>query len=156
MEKRTKQRRLPRLDTKAVLNNLCQVCHIVRNKVCQLAVFAMVPNLFNRIQFRRISRKPFHVHTITESALQPTHAAAMNHPSVDHQNDARREMLQQGSDKSLKIIGTDILVHNRKIQSQPTAFWRAGQYCDSRQPIPSIPTAQNRREPMCGEPSVEA
>ena len=57
MKIRTKQILLPRLDIKAVFNGLGQVCHIVRNNVGQLAIFAMVPNLLNRIQIRRIARK---------------------------------------------------------------------------------------------------
>lgn len=145
MKKRTKQILLPRLDIKAVFNGLGQVCHIVRNKVGQLAVFAMVPNLLNRIQFRRISRKPLRLNTMAESALQPANPTAMHHPAVDNQNDARGEMLQQVSDKCLKIIGTNIMALNRKIQSQSMTFRRTRKRGDGRQPIPAIPTAQDRR-----------
>lgn len=48
---------LHRLD----METLCQVIYVVGNTVGQLAVFAVVPNLFNRIQFRRISREPLDI-----------------------------------------------------------------------------------------------
>ena len=148
MKERTKQMLLSRLNTQAFFNCLCQVFHSVRDKVGQVAVFAMVPNLLNRIQFRRIRRKPFHVNTITESALHPANTTAMHHPSVNHKDDPLGKMLQQVGDKRLKIVGSNIMVFNRKIQSQTTAFRRACQHRDGRQPIPAIPTAQNRCLPL--------
>lgn len=69
----------------------------------------------------------------------------MDHPAVDDKYDARREMLQQISDECFKIIGTNIVAFNRKIQSQAMAVRRTCQCRNHRQAIPAIPTAQDRR-----------
>jgi hypothetical protein len=45
VKKRTKQILLPRLSSKALFDGLGQVFGILRDKVGQLAVFAMVPDL---------------------------------------------------------------------------------------------------------------
>jgi len=148
VKKRTKQILLPRLSSNALFDGFCQVFHVVGNKVGQLAVFAVVPDLLVRIQFRRIGRKPLHINPIAKSGLQTPHPAAMDHPPVNHKNDSCREMLQQISHKRLKIVGTNIVVFNRKIQPQTAAFRRAGYGRNHRQPIPAIPTAQNGRLPF--------
>ena len=129
----------------ALFDDLCQMSHILRDKVSQLAVFTIVPDLLIRIQIRSVCRQPFHINTPTETALQFTNATAMHHPSVDDENNSHREMLQQVSNERLKIPGTNIMVLDRKIQPQATAFWRETQCRDDRQAIPAIPTAKNRR-----------
>jgi len=102
-----KQMRLFRLNTETLFNGLCQVLRVIGNKVRQ-AVFAMVPNLFNRIQFRRISRKPLDIDPPAQSDFQFPHPAAMDHPSVEDQKDSCREVLQQISNEPFKIIGPNI------------------------------------------------
>ena len=152
VKKRTKQILLPRLSSKALFDGLGQVFGILRDQVGQLAVFAfaMVPNLFNRIQFRRISWKPLDIDPPVQSDFQFPNSAAMHHPSVEDQKDSCREVLQQISDEPFKIIGPNSVVFNRKIQSQTVTLRRAGQRRQDRQSSPAIPTAQNRRLPFGG------
>ena len=127
------------------MDSLGQVLHVVGNKVSQLAVLAVVPDLPVRIQFRWIGREPLDIDVAAKSGLQFPDPAAMDHPSVDDKNDARREMFQQISDERFKIVGTNIVVFNRKIQSRVMSFRRAGQCRNDRQAVPAIPTAQNWR-----------
>ncbi len=148
MKKRTKQILLPRLTYKAPFDGLGQVFCIVRDKVGQLAVFAVVPDLLVGIQFRSVRRKPLHINSAAKPSLQLPCPAAMDHPPVNHKNDSAWKMFQQIGHKIYKIRRTNSVAFNRKIQPQTAAFRRAGYGRNHRQPIPAIPTAQNGRLPF--------
>lgn len=94
VKKRTKQILLLRLNHHTFFNSLGQMRRILGDKVGQLAVFAVVPDLLIRIQLRGICRKPFHLDTATKPVFQVTHSAAMDHPPANHKNDAVGEMPQ--------------------------------------------------------------
>jgi len=123
---------------------ISQMCNVIRYKIRQLAVFAVVPDLLNRIQLRCIGWQPFHVDTFSKPFSKPANAAAMNHPTVDDKDDALGKMQKQFSNKVLKIVGTNIGVLHSKIQSKPTFSRRHTDRRYGRQSIASVPAIMNR------------
>ena len=127
-----------------------QMIDILRDKIGQLAILAIVPDLFDRIQLGSVSRQPFHIHASAEPPLEPPNAAAMNHPTVNDQNYAFRKMNQQLGHKGFEIFSANIGILYGKIQSQLSSIGRDTDRRDHRQPIPTIPTVMERCSPFGG------
>lgn len=143
MKKRTEQILLLRLAAQRGIKDSGQMVDVVRYKIRQLAVFAVVPDLLHRVQLRCIGRQPLNLNT-AKPFLQSFGTATMNHPAINHKDYTFREMHKQPGNKIFEIIGTNIGILYRKIQAQILSFRRDAdsRYC--RQPVTPVPTVMNR------------
>jgi hypothetical protein len=123
-------------------NFLSKFGNIFGNIIGQVRIFAVVPDLFDRIKIRCIRRQPFHINA-AESPLQSLGAAAMYHPAIHNQDKPSRKMQQQFCHKGLKIISDNVVVTNSEIQSQIPAFRRNRNGRNSRQSPAAVPTVMN-------------
>jgi len=119
--------------------------YIVGNIVGKIAILAVIPNLFNRIKFRGISRKPFNIDTHGKSLTQSSLCPAMNQPAVENKDNASRKVFQKQRYKCLKIIHPDVAVLNGKVQAQSPAFGRNADSRNCRKPVSSVPAIVNGR-----------
>ena len=138
MKERTQQISSATLATQRITHDLSQCANVVRNEVGQVNVFAVIPNLLDRIKIRGISRQPFDVQA-AESQLEFPYRRTMNHPPVDNQDDSLGKMSQYLPDKLLKVVGVYIRVLYRKIQRKMMSPRRNTYRRNSRQPVATIP-----------------
>lgn len=143
MKKRTEQILLLRLMPQRSIKLTCQVFNIIRYKIRQLAVLAVIPDLLNRIQLRSIVWQPFNINT-AKSSLQSFNAAAADHPAVNHKDYTFVKMHKQFSNKIFKLISTNIGILNIKIQTEPTFSRRDTYRRYYRQSVTSVPAIMKR------------
>jgi len=143
MKKRTEQILLFRLMTQRTIKHICQVFNVIRYKIRQLAVSAVVPDLLNRIQLRSIGRQPFNINTV-KASLQSFSTTAMYHPTIYNKDYTLRKVYEQFSNKIFKVISTNIGILYRKIQSQLPPFRRNANSRYYRQSVAHLPAIMNR------------
>ena len=138
MKKRTQQVFLATLATKRITHCLSQCVNILRNEVGQVHIFAVIPNLLDRVEVRGISWQPFEIQ-LAEPQSEFLCRRTVNHPTVDNQDEPFGKMGPHLRHKLLKVIGVHIRILYRKIKSKLVPPWR-NTYCrNSRQPVATIP-----------------
>ena len=138
MKKRTQQVFLATLATKRITHRLSQCVNILRNEVGQVHIFAVIPNLLDRVEVRGISWQPFEIQ-LAEPQSEFLCRRTVNHPAVDNQDEPSGKMPSQLRHKLLKVIRVHIRILYRKIKSKLVSP-RRNTYCrNSRQPVATIP-----------------
>lgn len=121
--------------------------NIFRNVVCQICVLASVPNLFDRIKLWRVRRKPFDADSSAKTSEQSLGSRTMNRPPVQNKDEPTRKMSQKLTCKYFKIVRTDVLALNVKIEFQPMTLRRNAERRNGRKAISSIPAIEDGRLP---------
>src|SRR4030042_2721813 len=121
-----------------------QMLHGIRNKIGQIDILGPVPNLLIGIKFRCICRKPLDGNSPPESPCKLLGCAAVYHPAVPDQNNAFRDVLQQGCDKGLGLVSGNVMAKQPEITTQSSAFWRYTDRRYNREPVSAVPTVLDR------------
>src|SRR4030043_1441481 len=121
-----------------------QLLHILRNIICKVSILSPIPDLFNRIKFRRISRKPFKTDSFGKSLMQSSLRPSMDQPTIENQDNTLAKAFQKLCNKFLKIIHPNIAILNREVQTQSMMSGRNADCGNSRQPISSVPAIFDR------------
>jgi len=139
MEKRTQQVFLATLAGKRISHCLSQCVNIIRNKVGQVHVFAVIPNLFDRVKIRSIGRQPFEVQS-AEPQFEFPCRRTVNHPAIHNQDEAPGKMSQYLRNKLLKVVSVHIRVLYRKIESELVSPRRNTYRRNGRQSVATVPS----------------
>jgi hypothetical protein len=124
-----------------------QFAYVVRDDVCQVPVLGLVPNIFDRIDFRRISGKPLDLKPIDASFLQPTDGRAMGGQPIANENERTTQVGMDLTQKSNKVRRSSVVVQEFIVQAEsigPRCASNCGQRRDS---VMTIPHILDRRHP---------
>ena len=101
-------------------NRIGQVVDVVWDKIGQMAILGMIPDLFDRIQFGCIGGDPFDLQLIRIPCLQDRYRGAMPTPPIPYEHDLAPYHTQQMTDKGDHILRINIMLIQPKIKC-PTA-----------------------------------
>lgn len=122
-----------------------QILDVLRNDVRQGAAFGLIPNILDRIEFRRIGWEPFDLEPRPAIFKESSGSRAMSGQAIPHQNDGTAQMPMDIADKANEIRGPRIVIQEFVVQSQPQRPRRACDGGDRRNAVASVPRALDRR-----------
>src|SRR5512138_4037206 len=93
-----------------------QIRDVVRQEVRQIPVFGLCPDLFVRIELRRIRRQPFDLQPTREPFQEPTGRRAMDLPTVQNQDKSPWQMAQHLGHERFNIGSADIVPMKGEVQ----------------------------------------
>jgi len=70
-----------------VPNRSGKVVNVLRDIVCKVAIFGIVPYLLHRVEFRGIGREPFDTNLVRVFFHKATHRGAVYVPSIQDKDD---------------------------------------------------------------------
>lgn len=132
------------------IESLMQFADVVRDVVCQVPVLGLVPNVFDRIDFRRISGKPLDPKPMGASFLQPTDGRAMGRQPIANENERSTQVGMDLTQKPNKVQRSSVVVQEFIVQAKsigPRCASNCGQRGDS---VVTIPHMLDRRHPTRG------
>jgi len=107
--------------------------------------FRLRPDIFFRVEFRRIGRKPLHAQPPMTTAKRNHFPIPMNRAAVQERDHRPAQMPQQLSQVSHHVGRRRVPRVNLKIQTQAFAPRRDAQAADDRQSLPPVTVPQHRR-----------
>lgn len=128
-----------------IVDGLPEVSDILRDEVGQIPVLGSCPHLFIRIEVGSIRRQPFNPQSTREALLKPESGRAMRLRAIQDQDESARQVDQQVRRKSFDLRRTDVVLVQRKVETQSTPPGRDGNGRDRRETVVPIPTVLNRR-----------
>ena len=131
-----------------------QFADVVRDVVCQVPVLGLVPDIFDRIDFRRISRKPLDPKPMGASFPQPTDGRAMGRQPIANENERTTQVGMDLTQKPNKVRRSSVVVQELIVQAKstgPRCASNCGQCGDS---VMTIPHMLDRRHPTRGPHSA--
>ena len=69
------------------IKGLAQVMNVVRNEIGHVPVFGLVPNIVDRVEFRRIGGKPLDLKPLCAARLQQPDSGTMCAQASANEND---------------------------------------------------------------------
>jgi len=114
----------------------------VRGAVSQSA-FRLSPDEFSRIEFRSISREPFHVQTREAIAEITNRFSLMNEGSVPQEEDMAAEMSQKVPQEKSHVQSFEIFLLQAKVKRQAPPLRRKAESRNGRNPISSVEMMQD-------------
>ncbi len=123
-EERPQQGRLTPGLAKRLLHRLSQSRDILRQKVRQIPILGLRPDLFIRIKLRSIRRQPFDLQAMGKPCQEPSGRRAMDLPAVQDQDKSLRQVLKQPDHERFDIGSPKVVLVKGKVQAQPPALGR--------------------------------
>ena len=77
---------------------------IVRDVVDQVGIVRVRPDLFHRVEFRGVGRKPLDLNLGTETVQEPPHTRSMDGPAIHHQDDSAANLMSQPTNVSVSML----------------------------------------------------
>ncbi len=144
-EKGTEQAGCLLLIFEGVADFVVEMFNIVRNKVGEVTVLRMVPDLLGRIQLRSVCGKPLERKPLGMLGFEMFGCRAMYAVPIPDQNNLATEVTVHLSQKPDHVLRLDVMLKQLKIQTRITTHRRQREGGDSRQPVVPIPRPLNRR-----------
>lgn len=118
---------------------------VFRNDVCQRAVLGLIPNILHRIKFRCVRRKPFDLEPSRAAFEQSSCGGTMSGQTVPHQDDGSTQMLMNFAHEPNEIRRPRVVIQQFVVHSQPQRPRGAGDGCDRRDAIATVPSTLKGR-----------
>ena len=122
-----------------------EIVDVVRDKVRQVCVLGVIPNLLNGIEIRSVRREPLELIGAWIELAQFARGSAVSvQPIKDHKEIAAEQtmdLLDEGSDANV----VEVLPHGLEVKPQTAELRRDGEASDDRQAIVPIPAVLNGR-----------
>lgn len=119
----------------------------VGDEVGQIAVFAMIPHLFGRIQVGRVTGEPLEPEPVGVMRLHVLRRGPMDGVTVPYEHDLAPKVSVHLGEEPDHIVGLNVMREKLKVESQRVASRRDGDGGDGRETIVTIPSILQRRLP---------
>jgi len=123
-----------------------QVIPILRAGIADLSL-GLRPNVFFRVEFRRVGRKPFQMQPAMATAKLHNLPIPVNRAAVQQHDDRPAQMPQQLGEVLHNLNRRHVPRIYLKIESQSLAHRRHGQSSDDGEPLPAVAVPQHGRPP---------
>jgi hypothetical protein len=137
-----------------MIEGFVQFTDVVRDDICQVPVLGLVPHIFDRINFRRISGKPLDLQPTSPSFLQLTDGRAMGRQSIANENKRTTQVGVDLTQKPNKVRRSSVVVQEFIVQAKSTCPWCASNCGQRGDSVMTIPHMLNRRHPSRGPHSA--
>lgn len=127
---------------------------MVGNEVGQIAVLAMIPNLFGRIEVGRVAGEPLKLEPCWVKVLEMLRRGAVDGVPIPDQDHLATEVSMHLREKPNHVVRPNIVRQQLKVQLQGMPLGRNGNGRDRRKPIVPIPSVLDRRLPGRGPRSA--
>ena len=131
-----------------------QFADVVRDDVCQVPVLGLVPDIFDRIDFRRISGKPLDMKPMATGFLQPTDGGTMGRQPIANENERPTQVGMDLTQKPNKVQRSSVVIQEFIVQAKSTGPWCASKCGQRSDPVMTIPHMLDRRHPTRGPHSA--
>lgn len=118
---------------------------IIGNDVGQIAVFGLVPHVFDGIKVRGVCWKPFDRKPLNTFFQQLPDGRSMGRQTVPHENERTPQVQVNLAQEPNEVRSSCVVVKEFVVQAQPTGPRRASNSCYSSDPIVTIPDPLDRR-----------
>ncbi len=108
------------------------------------------PDVFRRIELRRVGRELFHVESWMGGDPRSDFFTAMDRSPIPEQDDGSLQMPEQVLQERSDIQAGEIVTAQPKVERHPSPLGRHGQGTDRRHPILLIAVAHDRRAAFRG------
>jgi len=113
-------------------------------EVGQIAIFGLIPDMFDGVEIGGICRKPLKLEPIRMGTRHRTSGAGMHVPTVPHQDGPTAQMTPEFPQKLQHLRRPDVLFVDGKEQPQTTPIGRDRHGADQGQPVVPVPRVRTR------------
>src|SRR5262245_21264070 len=124
---------------------LVEVVDVVRNEVGQVAIFGLVPNVFDGIKIGRIGRQPLHAQPGATLFLKAANRRAVDGPAVADQQQWPTQSVMDSANESDHVLRCEIMVGQVVVQTKALCPGSDGEGAQCTEAIMSIPGVLDRR-----------
>jgi hypothetical protein len=118
---------------------------VFRGQVGQITILAVVPDLLNWIEVRRIGRQPFNTEGLGMSfQVPPQSFCPMDTPSIHDEYHLATDISREGLQESDHILSTDVFLLNAPVKSNPASMGGKSNGTDDRESIMTTPLVKYR------------
>jgi len=115
-------------------------------QIGQISILAVVPDLLNRIEVRRIGRQPFNTDGLGVSfQVSPQYFCPMDTPPIHDEYHPPMDITREGAQESNHILSADVFSLNAPVKSNPASMGGKGNGTDDRKSIMTTPLVEYRR-----------
>jgi len=144
LDERGKKRPLPPGSGERADHGAFQGSEIVRSEVCEVAILGMAPNALNRIEIGCVGGQPFDDDPPVLVQPRRDTGGPVGSMPIPNEGETVGQVASQGLQESEDLGAADIVPIEHPVQSKAPSAWGHRERADRREPVPTIPLAEDR------------
>jgi len=128
-----------------LIQRVVQLANIFRDAVGEVAVLRLTPDVFHRVELRRVTGEPFDTQPVAPGLAQLPGGGPMGRQAVADQQQRAAQMMVHVLQEANHVGCVSVMVPEIVVQAETTRPRSATERCNGGDPIMPIPSVLDRR-----------